>query len=182
MPLPVVISFLRRSCCLKAWFLVPLLPSGFVRRLVPNILPFWVPCTALSLPCPWRPCPLRRAGMAQRVILLQATANFFRGPPFSWVLLFGFWRRPMARCLSPCRFFSAPKVYTAASSLGTSSCTATDFISSGFASKLVASSFLDRPPFSPAGNPSWPSFILGWHSFVFGWVDVHFGQQAFHHL
>jgi hypothetical protein len=54
MPLLVVLSFLRRICSLEPRFLTPLMPSGFVWCLFPNIRPFWVLATALTLitvPC-----------------------------------------------------------------------------------------------------------------------------------
>jgi hypothetical protein len=47
-------------------------------------------------------------------------------PTIAWVRFFSCWRRPTARCWSPYRFFSTPTVFTAASSLKISWCTATD--------------------------------------------------------
>jgi hypothetical protein len=76
----------------------------------------------LSLPCPWQLCPLCRAGMVQRVISLQAVANFFQDPPLPWVYFFIVQRCPAARCRSPYCFFSAPTVFTVACSLETSWC------------------------------------------------------------
>jgi hypothetical protein len=78
-------SLPRRGCYLKSRFLMPLLPSVFARRLLPNVRPFEVPCTASSLTCPWRQCPLLGAGMAQRDMPLRAATNFFRDPPSPWV-------------------------------------------------------------------------------------------------
>jgi hypothetical protein len=49
------------------------------RRIFPNVRPFWVPCTILTLH-PWRPCPLHSAGMTRRVVCLREMANFFRNP------------------------------------------------------------------------------------------------------
>jgi hypothetical protein len=124
--LPDILSLPRRSCSFKSRSLIPQPPYGCAQCLFPNIRPFWVPCTTLFLPGPWR-----RAGMATWFIPLRAAANFFQDPPSLWVC----WpRRPTARCWSPCRFFSAMTGFTAASYLATSSCSATDFISSGFAS------------------------------------------------
>jgi hypothetical protein len=115
---------------------------------------------------------LRRATLARQVILLQEAANFFRDPQRPRVGSFGFPRCPTARCRSPCRFFNAPKDFTETSSLGTSSCTVTDFISSGFASissglACVASwppSHFDHPSFLLARHPSWLSSVPGWRS------------------
>jgi hypothetical protein len=88
----------------------------------------------MSLPGPWWPCPLRRAGTAWRVNRPRTMVNFFRDPPLPWVHFFGWPRSLTARCRSPDRSFSALTVFTVASSSGTSSCAATNFISSGFAS------------------------------------------------
>jgi hypothetical protein len=105
----------------KHWsrFLIPLLQSGSARRLFPNVRPFRVPCTTLSLVHFFRRLcstdgplwqrPLRRHAPARRVIPPQVAANFFRDPPLPWVGFFSCRLRPTARCLSPCRFFSAPK-------------------------------------------------------------------------
>jgi hypothetical protein len=57
---------------------------------------------------------LRGAGMAQRVIPLQAADNFFWDPPLPWVHFFSYWWCPMARYQSPYRSFSALTVFTAA--------------------------------------------------------------------
>jgi hypothetical protein len=72
-----VLSFLGGSCSFKPLFRVPFMPSGFARRLVPNVRPFRVLGTALSLPCPWRQCSLCRSGMARRVKHPRAATNFF---------------------------------------------------------------------------------------------------------
>jgi hypothetical protein len=138
MLLPVVLSILRLSCCLAPQFLMPLMPSGFARHLFPNVRPFWVHVTAL-LPCPWQQCPLCHAGMAQRVIPLQAAANFFQNPPLPWVCFFSQPWCLTAKYRSPCCCFSALTVFSAASSLGTSSYTALDSVYSAFDSKSVAS-------------------------------------------
>jgi hypothetical protein len=58
---------------------------------------------------------------------LQAATNYFRDPSLPWVRFCSCPQRSTARCQSPYRFFSALTVFTAASSLGTSSCTATKF-------------------------------------------------------
>jgi hypothetical protein len=63
--------------------------------------------------------PLCCATPAWQVILLQEVANF-RHPQFSRVLSFGSPHCPTARCRSLHQFFSAPKDFTVASSLGTS--------------------------------------------------------------
>jgi hypothetical protein len=80
----LVVSFVRHSCITEPCFLMTLLHSGCARRLLPNVNPFWVPCTTLS----W-PCPLRRA-LQHGVFPLRAAANFFRDPPLPWVRSFGF--------------------------------------------------------------------------------------------
>jgi hypothetical protein len=49
MPLPVVLSLLRLSCCLAPRFLMSLMTSGFARCLFPNVHSFWF----LAQPCPW---------------------------------------------------------------------------------------------------------------------------------
>jgi hypothetical protein len=121
------LNVLLRSCCLRPRALIPLSHSGCARWLLLNVRLFSVPGVTLFLPCPWRvsltPChPLR------------AAANFFRDPSLRWVRSFGWPRHPATRCRPLCRFFSAPKRFTAASSVGTSSCNATDFISSGYIS------------------------------------------------
>jgi hypothetical protein len=67
-----------------------------------------VPLAILSWPCPWRLCPLHRAGMARQVILLQVVVNFFWDQPLSWIRFLGWPRRLMARCRSPYCFFCAP--------------------------------------------------------------------------
>jgi hypothetical protein len=79
---------------------------------------------------PWQQCPLRCTGMALRVIPLQVADNFFRDPPLPWVPFFCSRRRSMARHRFPCRFFSALSGFTAVSSLGTSPCSASDFVAS----------------------------------------------------
>jgi hypothetical protein len=66
MPLPVVVSCPRCSCCLEPWFLIPLLPSWHVCCLLSSVCPLGAPHATLYLPC-----PLHRAGMSRRVILLQ---------------------------------------------------------------------------------------------------------------
>jgi hypothetical protein len=66
---------------------------------------------------------------AQWVIHLRVAANFFQDPPLPWVRFFGCLLHPMAGCWFPCCFFRALKVFTAASSLGISSGTSTNYIS-----------------------------------------------------
>jgi hypothetical protein len=46
----------------------------------PSSVLFRVPCATLSLPGPWRPCPLRHVTRRRRVIPLRTEASFFRDP------------------------------------------------------------------------------------------------------
>jgi hypothetical protein len=107
-----------------------LMLSGFGCHCFPNVHPLGVPLATLSWPCPWRPCSLQRATLAQRVIPLQAVANFYRDPQFPWVRTFGFWRHSVARFRPLCCFLSPPTSFTAACSLGTSRCSTLDSMSS----------------------------------------------------
>jgi hypothetical protein len=50
--LPSVLLFPRSNHCPDPWLLIPVMPSSFTRRLFPNVRPFCVLGTALSLPCP----------------------------------------------------------------------------------------------------------------------------------
>jgi hypothetical protein len=102
MPLPVVVSFRRRSCRIVPWSPMTLLHSGCTPCHFPDVSPFEVPCMASSLLC-----PLCGAGTARRVVHLQTATNFFRDPPSPWVHLFCCQRRPTARCQSPYRPSSA---------------------------------------------------------------------------
>jgi hypothetical protein len=111
MPVPVVLSFLRHSCWIAPWSLVPLLHSGPFCFLFSTTRPLWLH-------------PLRHAGTAWQVIRLQEAANFFWDPTSPWVSFFSFQWCPTARCQSPCCFFSAPKISTEASCLGISSSSA----------------------------------------------------------
>jgi hypothetical protein len=74
--LPDVLSFLRHSCWIVPQSLLALMPSSFTRNLFLNVHLFWVPCTTLSFPGPWWPCPLHSAGMARQVISLWVAVNF----------------------------------------------------------------------------------------------------------
>jgi hypothetical protein len=107
-----VLLLLRRNSSFRPRLLVPLLHSSYSRRLLPSVHPFEVPLATLSLPGPWRPCPLRCAVMARRVILLRMAVSVFRDPPSPWVPFFSCWRRPTARCLSPYRSFSALTIFS----------------------------------------------------------------------
>jgi hypothetical protein len=110
----------RRSSCYRPWSLFPCCTPGV------SIL-----YGLLLQNCPWRPFPLRSAGMAQHVNRPQAAANFFwDNHPGSISLAVG----PTARCQSPYRSPSAPIVSIAASYFRTSWCSAMNLISSGFAS------------------------------------------------
>jgi hypothetical protein len=98
----------RCSCSFKSWSLIPLLQSGWVCCLLSSVHTLGALLATLSVPGPWQPCPLRGAGLAQRVIRLRVAANFFLDPPSSWVCFFGCQLHPMARSRSPYRFFSTP--------------------------------------------------------------------------
>jgi hypothetical protein len=134
---PVFLSFLRHSCHLTPWSFIPLVHSSLFHHLFSTVGPLWQR-------------PLCRAGMARHVIHLQATANFFRDPPSPWVHFFSCQRCPTARCWSPYQSSSALIVATAASSLGTSWWSATDYISSGIASHSSNRPLLDRLPLWPS--------------------------------
>jgi hypothetical protein len=128
-----------------------LLHSGCAQHLFPNVRPFEVPLATLSLIWFFRHLcsttgplwsrPICRAAPAWWVICLLVAANFFQDPPLPWVHFFGCWRHPTTRCRSPYRSFSALTVFIAAFSLRTSSCTATDSVSTE-----VGSLHPDRPP------------------------------------
>jgi hypothetical protein len=122
MPLPVIASFLKCSCLIAPRSLMPFLHSAYAQHLFLNVHPFWVLGIVLPLPCPWRLCALCCATPARWVILLQAVANFFWDPPFPWVRFFGWPLHLTARCRSLYHVFSSLTVFTAAFSLGTSSC------------------------------------------------------------
>jgi hypothetical protein len=125
MPLPVVLSFLRGSCYLEPWFLIPVMPSGFAQ---------FSSCTSIfsSFPLPhypwsifsvisvWPSVLYKRVPYATQGTPLHAATNFFWDPPSPWVHFFIWPRRLIARCLSPCHFTSALTVFIVASSLGTS--------------------------------------------------------------
>jgi hypothetical protein len=49
--------------------LMPLLRLGCTQCIFSKVHPLGVPCTTLSLPGPWRTCPLRSVGMAQWIVL-----------------------------------------------------------------------------------------------------------------
>jgi hypothetical protein len=85
MPLPVVLSFLRRSCHLASQSFIPSMPSIFARLLFPNFHAFWVCGRTLSLPCPWQQCPLSCAGISRWVNRPRVAANFVQDPPLPWV-------------------------------------------------------------------------------------------------
>jgi hypothetical protein len=68
--------------------------------------------------------------------LCRQLANFFQDPPSPWVHFFSCWLHPTVRCQSPYRFFCALTVFTEASSLGTSSHTATGSITTEVGSLL----------------------------------------------
>jgi hypothetical protein len=78
-----VLSLPRRSHSFKTQFLMPLLHSIFARRLFPNVHPFRVSCTTLSLVLsfcrlystisPLWPRPLHRATPSQQVITLRSS-------------------------------------------------------------------------------------------------------------
>jgi hypothetical protein len=96
-------------------------------------------------PCPCLvpdKCPLCHAGMAQWVNCSWAAVNFFWDPPLSWVHFYGCLRRLTARCWFLYRSFSTSKVSTAASYLGTTSCSTSASISYRFVSKSMSSVFL----------------------------------------
>jgi hypothetical protein len=57
----VVASFLRCSCLITPWSLIPLLNSSCARRLFLNVHSRWVLGTVLPLSCPWQPCALHCA-------------------------------------------------------------------------------------------------------------------------
>jgi hypothetical protein len=143
MLLPVVVSSHKRSCRIAPRSLM-LLHSGGARRFFPNVHPFGVPLAIFSLArffrrlCstvgPLWPRLLRHATPAWWVILLQTAANSFCDPPLPWVRFFGWPWRPTAICRSQCRFFDALTVFTAASSLGTSWCSALDTTANEFGS------------------------------------------------
>jgi hypothetical protein len=107
MPLPVVISFLRLSCWISPWSLMPLLHSVCPRHLFPYVRPSEVPLATLSpvqffrrlcsTVGPLRPRHLGLATPARWVIFLRAAAKSFRDPPSPWVRFFSCRRRPMAR-------------------------------------------------------------------------------------
>jgi hypothetical protein len=113
MPLSTVLSILRCNCSSTPQSLIPLLSSWPVRCLLSSVRPLGVPLATLSLPGSWRPYPLRHAGVTRQVSPLQAKANFFRDPLSPWVCVFGWPRRLISRCRSPCRFFGAPRCSTA---------------------------------------------------------------------
>jgi hypothetical protein len=139
--LPDVSSFLRCTCFFK-FYSIPLLPSSFARHLSPNVHPFRVPCTTFSLIffchlcstiSPLWPPTLLHAGMTWRIMSLQAAANFW-GPhcPGSVPSAFHdiFWVDANPRAASSVLLTGC----TSASSLGTSSYTTMDSVSSGVAS------------------------------------------------
>jgi hypothetical protein len=107
----------RRSCHLRHRSLMPLLRLGRARCLFSSVRPLGIPRTTLSLPGPWRPCPLLVAGMARRFNRPRVAANFCRNPPSPCVRFFGCRRRPTARCRSPYPSSSAPTVSTAGSAM-----------------------------------------------------------------
>jgi hypothetical protein len=146
-----------------------LLHSGPFQRLFSYVCPFWIFAATPSMPCPWCPCPLPHVTPALRVIPLRAAANFFRHPPLLWVPFFRFPWRPAATCWLLCRFLSTPMSFTAASSLGTSSCTASDPTSKDVGALLSrqasvvswqAVSHFARPPFLPSRHPSSHFWLL----------------------
>jgi hypothetical protein len=65
------------SCCLRSWFLMPLLHSGHPQHLFPNSHSIGVPRTTLSLPDDHVPCAVQE----WHVCYLQVVANFCWGPP-----------------------------------------------------------------------------------------------------
>jgi hypothetical protein len=124
--LPNVLSFLRHSCSFNSQSLILLMHSGCAKHLFLSLHPFKVSLATLSLSGPWRPCCLCDAGMAQQVIPLWTVANSVRDPPSLCIHFCSYRGCPMARFRFPHHFFSALTVFTAASSLGTFSCTAMD--------------------------------------------------------
>jgi hypothetical protein len=76
-------------------------------------------------------CPVEvsLAGMARQAIPLWVAVLFFWVPLLPWVHFLSCGQHPTFRCRSPDHFFSAPKLCTAVSSLGTSSYTTTDSVS-----------------------------------------------------
>jgi hypothetical protein len=64
-----------RSWCLRSRSLKPLLHSGFGWRFFPKFRPLGVPFATSSLPCPLRPCPLRRANPERRVSHLRFSSE-----------------------------------------------------------------------------------------------------------
>jgi hypothetical protein len=133
--LPDVLLLPRCSCSVSVpystaafWFCPMSLPECL------SFLGFWY-SLVLVLSLMTVSLTLCRNGMA--VDHPWAAANFFWDPPLPWVY-FGWPRQLTARCQSLYCSFSAPKVSTVASSLGTSSYSTSDSISSGFDSKSVA--------------------------------------------
>jgi hypothetical protein len=102
--MPDALSFLRRSCHLRPWCIMPLFRLGCARRQFSNVCPLGVLLTTSSLPGPWRPCRLRGAATARRVKCLRAAANFCCDPPWHWVRFFGRPQRLTVTCLPPYRF------------------------------------------------------------------------------
>jgi hypothetical protein len=107
----------RCNCFFKPPSLMPLLHSGCVQCLFPNVRPFEVPLATLSLVqffrhlCltigPLWSCLICHVAPAWWVICLLAAANFFQDPPLPWVYFLGCRRHPTPRCQSPYCSFSA---------------------------------------------------------------------------
>jgi hypothetical protein len=130
MLLPVVLSFLRCNCWIAPWSRVPLLHSSCAQCLFLNIRPFEVPLATLSLvqfsiisfrlsvlyDCVPYAMPFLHAGSS--VCRQWPTSSRTHHCPGS--VSSAVHGALQVRCQSPYCSFSAPKVSTAAFSLGTS--------------------------------------------------------------
>jgi hypothetical protein len=136
---PHVIALLGLSSLIRCYIPVVTDVSSWMSALSRFLLQHctWPNFSAICLAIgPLWPHPLLHAVPAQRDIRLRAAANFFQDPPSSQVHFWSCRRNPMARCWSPYHFFSTLTAFTAASSLGTSSCIATDSTSTNVGSLL----------------------------------------------
>jgi hypothetical protein len=127
-PMILLNAFLlpRHSCSFKSWTLIPLQPPWAHPLFILEHLSLGAFLATLSLPGPWRPCPLHGTGMVQWVIPLWTAANFFWYPPLLWVHFFSCRWHPVARWQSPYCSFSALTIFTTSFSVGTFSCTTMD--------------------------------------------------------
>lgn len=147
-----VLSIVRCSCHLVPGSFIPILHSGPFESLFTSIHSFGALLIMMFLLC-----PLCHATPARQVILLQVAANFFQDPQFLRVRSFVFWWCPMGS-------HSPPAGFTVACSLGTSSCSVLDSISSEVGSLH-----------------SRCAFVISWHCdlhLLLGYV--HLGDESFH--